>query len=97
MVTNRKKNDGPMILDPTEIDRNLANKARMLIEQQIDDGTVSPSVLVTVLKSDNENTRRTNELLEAKIKQLTKETGSEDLAGAAVDALTNYKPDEPEA
>ena len=84
---------------PEAREQQLVNLAVNLAEQQLRDGTASPSVINHFLKLASQRERLEREILEknarlidAKAKNFDKERESEEVAKAALDAMKKYSP-----
>lgn len=82
---------------PEARERHLINMAQDVVEKQMEEGTVSATVLTHYLKlattrDKKELTRLDleNRLLEAKTAQISSQTGSEKLAEEAIKAFRHY-------
>lgn len=97
-----KKREDPIVrpaTSPEAREKQLINLAVNLAEQQLRDGTASPSVISHFLKLASQREQRQLELMEkqvrlmeAKSKSLDKDRESEELAKAAMEAMKKYKP-----
>lgn len=97
MATKVSKNGKPAI-DPESREKQLVNKAMLLAEQQLDDGTASPSVITHFLKIGASNMEAETEILrsqaalyKAKAEALMNQSDAKDLAEKAIEAMQNYK------
>ena len=93
-VTERK--DAPA-LDPESREKQLINKAVILAERQLEDGTASAAVITHFLKLATEKERlerakleKENRILEVKASSITQANDNEKLAKEAIDAMKNY-------
>lgn len=83
---------GKKALDPEQREKQVIDAAINLAEQQIQDGTASPSVLVHFLKLGTEKEKLERELLKAKASQIESAQTSEASYHEALDALQGYSP-----
>lgn len=85
-------------ISPEAQEKKLINDAYRLAEQQINDGTASPSIITHFLKLGQKKYDMENELLKAqvdlaqvKIKNLESQLDNESLHKEALAAMTDYK------
>lgn len=83
--------------NPESREKQLINLAVNLAEQQLKDGTASPSVISHFLKLasrretlEREILEKQSKLIEAKAQSIAKNGEAEDLAKAAIEAMKNY-------
>ncbi len=97
----RKKTDtkpkGRPSTDPKAREQQLVNLAVNLAEQQLMDGTASPSVINHFLKIassretiEREILEKQAKLIEAKAQNMNRDREVEELTKAAIDAMKNY-------
>lgn len=86
-------------MDPEVRWNQVISKAFDKVEQQIEDGTVAPSVLTFLLKMGTpkdklelENLKTKSELNTSRKKQIEETQTSKELAEAAMDAMRGYRP-----
>lgn len=83
--------------NPEARERQLVDLAVTLAEQQLRDGTASPSVIGHFLKIaskrevlEREILEKQSKLIEAKSQSINKDREAEDLAKAAIEAMKSY-------
>lgn len=104
-ATRRTEGDPPRrrrpASNPEDYERQIAVKALRLVEQQIDQGTVSAQVLSHYVKYasteaglQREKLRRENDLLESKIESMASARRVEELYEEAIAAMRSYGGDD---
>lgn len=93
-----KKRTSEPAMDPDSRDKQLANLAYKLAEQQLKDGTASPSVIGHFLKIaskretlEQDILEKQRVLIEAKATSINKDRDAEELAKAAIAAMESYR------
>ena len=88
----------PPAQDPESREKQLMNLAYNLAEKQLSDGTASPSVIAHFLKLatkrealEREILEKQKTLMEAKTESLNKDRENEQIARAAIEAVTRYR------
>ena len=83
---------------PEAREQQLINKAVLLAEKQLEDGTASAAVITHFLKLATEKEKlerqklqRENQLLEVKASSISQAQDSENLAKEAIEAMRSYK------
>lgn len=96
MVAKKKKNSKPAS-SPEAREKQLINAAEKLAEQQLDEGTASPSIITHYLKLGSkreslelDNLRSKAKLQDAKAKEIETAKENEELTKAAIEAMKNY-------
>ncbi len=94
--TNNDRKDAPA-LDPQSREKQLINKAVLLAEKQLEDGTASAAVITHFLKLATEKEKlerakleKENKLLEAKTTSIAQAQDNENLAKEAIEAMKSY-------
>ena len=90
-------------MDPAAREKQLVSKAYDLAEQQLVDGTASPSVITHFLKLATKQSelelevlQKTKVLIDAKANSINKGQENEQLAKDAISAMKKYRPSDDE-
>lgn len=90
-------------MDPEAREKQLVSKAYDLAEQQLVDGTASPSVITHFLKLATKQSelelevlQKTKVLIDAKANSINKGQENEKLAKDAISAMKKYRPSDDE-
>lgn len=88
-------------MDPQRRLNQVVNQAFDIVEQQMLDGSVAPSVLTFLMRMgtdrdglETENLRTKSELNKSRIKEIDEKASQKNMMEEAVQAFKNYQPDD---
>lgn len=88
-------------MDPQRRMNQVINKAFDVVEKQIEEGTVSPSILTFLMKMgtdkdglETENLRTKSELNKSRIKEIDEKASQKTMMEKAIQAFKSYQPDD---
>lgn len=101
MVQVNKEGFPQKSMDPQRRMNQVVNQAFDIVEKQMTDGTVAPSVLTFLMRMgtdrdglETENLRTKSELNKSRIKEIDEKASQKSMMEEAVNAFKSYQPDD---